>query len=51
MPVLLLLPAMACLAHAAVFVQLAIDISTPVDPAQARRRSFTIIQGGKIASS
>lgn len=47
MPVLLLLPAMACLAHAAVVVQLAVDIFTSVDPAQAHRRSFTVIQGGK----
>jgi hypothetical protein len=47
MPVLMFWPAMALMAHAAAFVQFAIDITKPVDQARLRRRSFRVIQGGK----
>ena len=48
MPVLLLWPVLIYLAGVTVLVEIA-SRAIPIDPAQARRRVFTVIQGSKRA--
>ncbi|ARQ95396.1 hypothetical protein [Bradyrhizobium phage BDU-MI-1] len=47
MPVLFILPAMVYLAGVTALIEAA-TLAMPVDPVQARRRAFKVIQGGKI---